>query len=78
MKKFLMVLGGIFFAIVVIAVIIFAAVSLTSKKLKCESELGTITIMYNDKRLTGYTAKGFSYEFDAQKKSLKKLALINT
>ena len=56
MKKILMVIGGIVVGIVVLGVVIFGVTSLTSKKLVCKSSEGNITIMYNDKIITGYTA----------------------
>ena len=37
------------------------------KKMVCKSDEGNITIMYNDKTLTGYTANGISYDYDGQK-----------
>lgn len=64
MKKVLMVIGGI----VVLFVLIFVVISVTSKKMVCKSDQGNITIMYNNKTITGYTATGLSYDFDKQKK----------
>jgi hypothetical protein len=66
MKKVLMVIGGIVLILVVLAVIFFLFVSVTSKKIICKSSLGNITIMYNDDRLTGYTTKGLTYDFTGQ------------
>ena len=68
MKKVLMIIGGIVVGVVVLGVIIFVVVSSTSKKLVCKSNEGNITIMYNDKTITGYTAVGLSYDLDNQKK----------
>jgi len=64
MKKVLMIIGGI----VVLFVLIFVVISVTSKKMVCKSDQGNITIMYNNKTITGYTASGLSYDFDEQKK----------
>lgn len=47
-KKTLTIIGGIVVGLVVLGVIIFFAVSATSKKLVCKSNEGNITIMYND------------------------------
>lgn len=63
MKKVLIAIGSI----IVLGVIVFTVISLTSKKMVCKSEQGNITIMYNNKTITGYTAKGISYDFDEQK-----------
>ena len=75
MKKALMIIGGIVVGVVVLGVIVFSFVSLTSKKLVCKSNEGNITIMYNDKTLTGYTATGLSYDFDEQKKYAEQIGI---
>lgn len=67
MKKFLMIFGGIVLGAVVIFAGLLVFTSLTSKKLVCKSSVGSITIMYSDKTLTGYTAVTYTYEFDEQK-----------
>lgn len=67
MKKILTIIGGIVVGAVVLGVIIYFIVSVTSKKLVCKSDQGNITIMYNDEKLTGYKASGLSYDFDGQK-----------
>ena len=75
MKKVLMVIGRIVVAIVVIVIIIFVFVSSTSEKLVCKSEEGSITIMYNDKTITGYTANGISYDLDGQKEYAEQIGI---
>lgn len=75
MKKVLTIIGGIVVALVVIIVIIFIFVSMTSEKLVCKSKEGNITIMYNDKTITGYTAKGISYDLDGQKKYAEQIGI---
>ena len=72
MKKFLMIIGGIFLFLVVAFIALFLIISATSKKLVCKSNEGNITIMYNDKTISGYTANGLSYDLDGQKSILKK------
>ena len=51
-----------------VPILIFVVISVTSKKMVCKSDHGNITIMYNNKTITGYTASGLSYDFDEQKK----------
>jgi len=75
MKKVLMIIGGIVVGFAVLFGIIFAITSLTSKKLVCESSEGKITIMYNDKTLTGYTANKVSYDFDGQKEYAEQIGV---
>ncbi len=66
MKKILTIIGGIVVALILLGVIIFAVVSMTSKKMTCKSSKGNITIMYNDEKITGYTASGMTYDLDQQ------------
>lgn len=73
MKKVLTVIGGLFLGVVILIVIIFLITSSTSKKLVCKSNEGNITIMYNDKTITGYTANGITYDMDAQKKIAEEI-----
>lgn len=75
MKKVLMIIGGLVVGIVVIGAAIYFLVSATSKKLVCKSNEGNITIMYNDEALTGYTAKGVSFDFDYQKKYASQVGI---
>ncbi|MBQ9318245.1 MAG: hypothetical protein IJR82_01250 [Bacilli bacterium] len=75
MKKTLMVIGGIIVGIIILFVVIFAISSSNSKKMICKSSKGTITIMYNDKTITGYTANGMSYDLDQQKKYAEQVGV---
>ncbi len=75
MKKALMIIGGIVVGVIIIGIIIFFVVSKTSKKLVCKSNEGNITIMYNDKTLTGYTARGISYDLDVQKSYAEQVGI---
>lgn len=75
MKKVLMVIGGIVVAIIVLAIIIIAITSLSSKKLVCKSNEGNITLMYNDKTITGYAANGIKYDLDGQKAYAERIGV---
>ena len=75
MKKVLMIIGGIVVGIVAFGIVLFAIVSLTSKKMVCKSKEGNITIMYNKKTLTGYTAKNISYDLSGQKQYAEKIGV---
>ena len=75
MKKVLTIIGGFVVGVFALAALIILVVSLTSKKLVCKSDKGNITIMYNDKTLTGYTVKNVSYDFDNQKEYAKKIGV---
>lgn len=75
MKKALMILGGIVLGIIVLVVIFFVVISATSKKMVCKSDEGNITLMYNDKTITGYTAKGITYDLDEQKKYAEQVGI---
>jgi len=73
--KFLIIIGGIILAVIILFIIIFSIVSTNSKKLNCKSNLGNITIMYNDKTITGYTATGLTYDLEGQKKYAEKIGI---
>lgn len=75
MKKVLMIVGGIVIGFVILFVVIFFAISASSKKLVCKSNEGNITIMYNKKEITGYTANGISYDLDGQKEYAKTIGI---
>lgn len=75
LKKFLMIVGGIFLFLVILFIILFLIISATSKKLVCKSNEGNITIMYNDKTISGYTANGLSYDLDGQKKYAEEIGI---
>ena len=75
MKKFLMIIGGIFLFLVVAFIALFLIISATSKKLVCKSNEGNITITYNDKAISGYTANGLSYDLDGQKKYAEEIGI---
>ena len=75
MKKKLIIIGGIVVIVIVIVIIIFAVINMTSKKLVCKSDNNSLTIMYNDDTLTGYTAKGISYDLEGQKKSAEAMGV---
>ncbi len=76
LKKVLMIIGGVVVAIVVIAILCFTVVSLTSEKLVCESKEGNITIMYDDNKIKGYTATGgITYDLDGQQKIAEEIGV---
>ena len=75
MKKVLMVIGGIVVGFIVLGIVVFSCVSLTSKKMKCKSNEGNITLMYNKKTITGYTAKGITYDMDGQKQIAEQIGI---
>lgn len=75
----LIIIFAIIFVVVgliILFVAIFLITSASSKKLVCESDEGNITIMYNDKTITGYTAaNGLSYDLDGQKKYAEQIGI---
>ena len=75
MKKILMIIGGIVVALAILGGIIFAVISLTTSKMKCKSSDGNITIMYNDEKITGYTASGMTFDMDAQNEIAELLGI---
>lgn len=75
MKNVLMIIGGIVVGIIILVLVIFSFVSMTSKKLVCKSNEGNITIMYNKDSITGYTAKNITYDLDGQKSIAKQIGI---
>lgn len=75
MKKILMIIGGVVVAIVVLFILIFTFVSATSEKLVCKSNEGNITIMYNDKTITGYKALNITYDKEGQTKYAEQVGI---
>ena len=73
--KILAIIGGIVVAFVILFIIIFSITSASSEKLVCKSDEGNITIMYNEKGITGYTASGMSYDLDEQKEVAKEIGI---
>lgn len=62
-------------AIVVIALVIIGITYFTSDKLVCKSDEGNITIMYNDKKIKGYTANGITYDLEGQQKIAEQIGV---
>lgn len=71
LKKVLIIVG----IFVAIFIAIFVSVYNNSNKLICKSDEGNITIMYNDKTITGYTAVGIKYDLSGQKQIAKQLGV---
>ena len=75
----LIIVGVIGFGIVGVIGFIFLITSIiknvanNSDKLVCNSNVGKITIMYNEKTINGYIADGISYNLDEQKKYAEQI-----
>lgn len=74
-KKILMIIGGIVVFFILVCIIFFIIVSSTSKKMKCKSSEGDITIMYNKETITGYTAKNINYDLHGQKRIAERIGV---
>ena len=75
MKKFLIFLGAIVLIIIIAVVVAFVFVWTTSEKLVCKSKEGDITILYNDKTITGYRAYNITYDFEEQRKIAEDIGI---
>ena len=71
MKKALIIIGGIVLVIVIAFIVVFS----NSKKLVCKSKEGNITLMYNSKGITGYTASNMTYDLDGQQEVAKQIGV---
>lgn len=65
--KILLIIGGVFVGFIVLIIGFIVVISSSQDKLVCKASNGSITIMHDDEKLTGYTANGFTYDFDGQK-----------
>ena len=77
MKKVCMIVGAIVLGLIALGAAIFIIVSATSKKMKCKSKEGSITLMYASKGLRGYTAKNMSFDLDEQQEYAKIIGIEN-
>lgn len=75
MNKVLKTIIGVVIGIFAIAIIVIAVVSVTSKKLVCESEEGNITIMYNSKTIKGYRATNMRYDLEGQREYAEEIGI---
>lgn len=75
MKKVLMYIGGSVVGAVILFLVIYGIVSLATDKLVCKSKEGSITLMYNDKTIVGYTTKGMSYDLQMQKSYVENVGV---
>ena len=75
MKKVIIIIASVILGFILLFAGIFLIISSSSKKLVCESNEGNITIMYTKKQITGYTAKGITYDLDGQKEYAKKVGV---
>ena len=73
--KIVLIIGAIFGGLIILAVSLILFTSMSSKKLVCTSNVGDITLMYNDKVINGYTASGISYDLDGQKIIAKEIGI---
>ena len=70
-------IGGIILSFIILFIAIFSITSANSNKLICNSSNGKITIMYNTKTITGYTASGMSFNLDSEKEHAKEIGIDN-
>ncbi len=75
MKKFLTFIGGLVVIIVILVIAIFGITSLTSKQLVCTSDKVNITIMYSDKKINGYKAKGISFDMGTAQNTVEEIGM---
>ena len=73
--KILAIIGGVIVGFIILFIIVFSITSANSDKLVCKSNEGNITIMYNEKGITGYTTTGMSYDLDQQQDYAKKIGV---
>ena len=75
MKKILMIIGGVVVVLLVCAGGFIYYQFQTSDQFVCESESGTITLLYDEDSINGYMANGISYDLEAQKAYAKQVGI---
>ncbi len=75
MKKTIIIIISCIIGLCALVGIIIGITYFTSSKLVCKSTQGNITIMYNDKAIKGYTAKGIRYDLSGQQAIAEKIGV---
>lgn len=75
MKKAIIAIIVFVVFIIIFGLGIYFLIFTTSKKMKCTSNEGNITIMYNDEKITGYNAYGIEYDLHGQKEYAKQIGI---
>lgn len=74
-KTLAIIIGATVAGIVIIGLIAYFIMNRNVSKMTCKSDLGDITIKYNEKTLTGYYASKIKYDFDGQKAIADKIGV---
>ena len=77
MKNFLAVIGGITLTVFGVGAAVVLVINFMQHKLICTSDIGDITITYNDQTITRYKANGFQYNLESQQEYVEEVG-INT
>ena len=75
MRKFLTVVGGITVIAVIIGAGVVLVITLMRHKLVCTSDIGEITITYDDKNVIKYESNGFQYNLESQQKYVEEVGI---
>lgn len=71
MKKTLIVIGCVAIAVVAL----FFLMTANSQKLICKSSEGSITILYDENSINGYTVVNMSYDLDAAQEYAEQIGV---
>ena len=75
MKNFLAVIGGITLTVFGVGAVVVLVINFMQHKLICTSDIGDITITYNDKNVTKYKASGFQYNLESQQRYIEDVGI---
>ena len=75
MKKTILIIISVLLLSIALIVFIILSVYNSSNKFECKSDKGSITILYKNDKIVGYTAVGYSYDLDEQKEVAEKIGL---
>lgn len=61
--------------LLIVVLLLIVSTGCGSKQISCTSDEGTIRLTYNDKKITGYSASGYNFNFDEQRKYAEKVGI---
>lgn len=75
MKKIFLIGCGVVILSVVVMVVLVLTNNNGNKELICQSNMGNITLTYNNTTIIGYTAKDYSYDLLAEKARAEEIGM---
>ena len=74
-KEFMSVILILTIVAALVFIVYLVFISVNSEKLVCKSSNGSITIMYDDEKIIGYTVKNINFDEEEAKEYIKKVGI---